>query len=297
MQQRANDDFPHVPFERFESYSERFKDFFTMKREDGIIEVRMHSDGGVAMWDYGHHNGWGKVFKAIGQDPENEVLVLGGTGDQWIGPVDLSYAMYMLDGMFENRTEYARATYDHQYLDGSDLIFPLLYDIHIPTIACINGPTAGHTEFALMCDVTLAAPDADFFEGHFCTLGTPSGDGLFLVFQEAFGTKKAGHMVMLGQRYSAQDALACGAVAEVIERDKLFDRAWEIARKLMSFDRYGRRLQHEIMIQRWRRVVNADFNMHFMSEEWGQLLCDTEKLKNATSKITSFDTLAEDSKI
>lgn len=297
MQRRANDDFPHVPYVPFESYCERFKEFFTMKREDGIIEVRMHTDGGVAMWDYGHHNGWGKVFKAVGQDPENEVLILGGTGDQWIGPVDMNYALYMLGNMMENRDEFAKSTYDHQYLDGGDLIWPMLYDIHIPTIGCINGPTAGHTEFPLLCDVTLAAPDADFFEGHFSTLGTPSGDGLYLVFQEVFGTKRAANMVMLGQRVTAQQALECGAVAEVIERDKLFERAWDLAHKLMKFDRYGRRLQHEINIQRWRRVINADYNMHFMAEEWGQLLNSPETLKAATSKITSFDTLAEDSKL
>ncbi len=270
----------------FEEYSERFKEWFTMKRENGIIEVRMHTNNDVAVWNYAHHNGWGRVLKAVGQDPENEVLIIGGTGDRWMGGLDKEMMDYSINCIKSDFAESCLATYDTQYIDGSDLLWPLLYDIHIPTIACVNGPTAGHTEFPLVCDLTLAAPDADFLEPHFAKLGTATGDGLYLVFQEVFGYKRANKLCMLGGSISAQEAYELGAVAEVVERDKLFDRAWEIARFLMTKNRVGRRLQHEVMIQRWRRVINADFNMQFMAESWQQCMADPAQLRESLGMIS-----------
>ena len=33
-----------------EEYQEMFKDWFAIKREDGIIEIRMHTNDGPAQW-------------------------------------------------------------------------------------------------------------------------------------------------------------------------------------------------------------------------------------------------------
>lgn len=269
----------------FEEYSERFKEWFTMKRENGIIEVRMHTNGDFAVWNYAHHNGWGKVLKAIGQDPENEVLILGGEGERWFGGLDDEMLSYSMKCFNEDMHEYRISSYDFQYVDGGDLLWTLLYDIHIPTIACINGPTTGHTEFPLVCDLTLCTPDANFIEPHFASLGTATGDGLYLVFQEVFGYKRANKMCMLGESIGAQEAYDCGAVTEIVEREKIYDRAWELARFLMTKSRAGRRLQHEVMIQKWRRVINADFNMQFMAECWEQCMADPEELRKSTMKI------------
>jgi len=286
---------PHVPYIPFEQYQERFKEFFTLTREGGIIECRMHTNGGVAVWDYGHHSGWGKVIKAIGQDPENEVLILGGTGDQWLGPVDLQVSKRMMDTVINDHYAFRKSTYDGQYVDGLDLLWPLLYDIRIPTIGVVNGPANVHTEFPLICDITICATDATFGEPHFSGLGSPTGDGLYLVFQEVFGYKLANNMAFLGRIISAQEAYDLGAVAEVVERDKLYGRAWELASFIMKKDRYARRLQHELAIQRWRRVINADFNLHFMAEEWAQCLADPKAIEEA-SKMIAMAIDAQESK-
>ncbi|MEV0937370.1 hypothetical protein ACIBMX_46160 [Streptomyces phaeochromogenes] len=56
--------------------------------------------------------------------------------------------------------------------DGWKLIESFANNIDIPTIAAVNDPGV-HTEFAMMSDVALAAPDADFMDPHFW-LGSPS---------------------------------------------------------------------------------------------------------------------------
>ncbi|HUR03223.1 MAG TPA: hypothetical protein VM347_11830 [Nonomuraea sp.] len=71
----------------FESYAEKYADYFAMRRRDGIIELRMHTHGGPAQFGFAVHNAWGQAWQEIGNDPGNEVLILTGTGDHWLAPV------------------------------------------------------------------------------------------------------------------------------------------------------------------------------------------------------------------
>jgi hypothetical protein len=41
---------------KLEEYAERFKDFFKFKRENGILEVRMHTNDGPVKWSYQFHH-------------------------------------------------------------------------------------------------------------------------------------------------------------------------------------------------------------------------------------------------
>ena len=45
---------PHMPFEE---YSERLKHFLIMKRENGILEARLHTDGDSMQWGAPAHQG------------------------------------------------------------------------------------------------------------------------------------------------------------------------------------------------------------------------------------------------
>jgi hypothetical protein len=55
-----------------------------MRRRDGIIELRRHTGGGPAVFGFAMHNAWGQAWQEIGDDPDNEVLILTGTGDSWL---------------------------------------------------------------------------------------------------------------------------------------------------------------------------------------------------------------------
>jgi enoyl-CoA hydratase/carnithine racemase len=96
-----------------------------------------------------------QMFHAVGQEPESEVMIFTGTGNLWINERDM-------DSYRDNPA----GTYDIWYRDSVKLIESLLWSFDIPTIAAINGP-GFHTEFGLLCDLTIAADDAVFFEPHF----------------------------------------------------------------------------------------------------------------------------------
>lgn len=245
---------PHIPLEE---YRARFAEHFVMERTDGVLEVRFHTEGGEAYWSLELHRAIGQMFQVIGQDPENELLILTGTGDNWLMKRDA-----------ESMATTIKPDLDIWYRDGTKLLENLLWSVDIPSIAIINGP-GFHTEFGLLCDLTIAADDARFFEPHFL-LGVVPGDGKFLVFQQLLGLKRANHAMYLREDgLSAAEALEWGLVGEVLPRDQLLSRARQIAQQIMRQPRAIRRLTTQIVKRPWRRAFQADFQMHIATEDFG----------------------------
>lgn len=247
---------PHIPLA---DYQARFAEHFVMERHDGILEVRFHTQGGEAVWSVELHRALSQMFQAIGQDPENEVMILTGTGDTWLMKRDIE--------SFSN-PDIAKPDYDVWYRDGSKLIENLLWAVDIPTISVINGP-GSHTEFGLLCDLTIAAEDAKFFEPHFF-LGVVPGDGNFLVYQELLGIKRANHIMYLRETgITAAEALEWGMVGEVLPRPQLMARARQIAEQIMRQPRTIRRLTTQVVKRPWRRTAQDDLGMHLAHEMFG----------------------------
>ncbi|MGH3250475.1 MAG: hypothetical protein ACRDOI_30305, partial [Trebonia sp.] len=74
-----------VPTPKLEEYSERFKDFFTFtRRDDGVRLFEAHSVGGPIQLSVENHRALGQMLKTVGADPENEILILTGSGDEFM---------------------------------------------------------------------------------------------------------------------------------------------------------------------------------------------------------------------
>jgi enoyl-CoA hydratase/carnithine racemase len=72
---------------RFEDYSSRYK-AVRFKRENGILELAIHRDGGPAQWAAnpgGIHDELGDAFHQVGRDPENRIVITTGMGDELLG--------------------------------------------------------------------------------------------------------------------------------------------------------------------------------------------------------------------
>lgn len=248
-----------VPPYSFDEYSRRLAEHFIMKRENGIVEVRFHTNGSEVLWSMEVHRALWQMFQAIGQDPENEVMILTGTGDSWIMNRDM-------DSYRDNPA----GAFDVWYRDSTKLVESLLWSVDIPVIAAVNGP-GFHTEFGLLCDLTIAAEDAVFFEPHF-SIGLAPGDGQFLTYQALMGVKRAAHVMYLrDQGITAAEALEWGLVGEVHPRERLLPRAREMAEQLMKQPRTVRRLTTQLARRPLRRAVQDDFGMHIGHETFGVL--------------------------
>lgn len=253
---------PEIPLSE---YSKRFAEHATFTREDGILVVAMHTHGKEAVWSMELHRALSQIFSAIGTDPENELVIFTGTGNAWVGGRDLeSYAAVQEPSAFKE------GHYDQWYYDGTNLQERLLWSIPVPTIAVVNGPGL-HTELAMLCDLTLAADDARFFEQHFHN-GLVPGDGLFLVLQKLLGLKRANYYMLLrDDGIPADKALEWGMVNEVLPREELMPRAQEIAAQIMRQPRVVRRLTVQIVRRPWKQALTDDLSMHLAHEMEGAL--------------------------
>jgi len=251
-----------VPTPVFEEYRELFKEHAILARDDkGVIEVRFHTLGEDAAWSMELHRSLGQLFSTIGADPKNEVMILTGTGENWLKGGDAE-SFAAVEGDLET---FRQKNYDYWYLDGRRLLESILWNVDIPTISAINGPGI-HTEFGLVCDLTIASDTAVFMDPHIA-IGLVPGDGQYLVFQELMGSKRANHLMYINAAgIDAQQALEFGLVNEVVPRDQLLARAHEMADQIMSVDRITRRLTASLMRRPWRRRFTQDFQTHFSSE-------------------------------
>lgn len=270
----------YVPYMPFEEYQERFKRWFSIRREGGIIEVKHHlvdDPDKPAQWVWGIHKGWGQLLKLIGQDTENEVLIMSGTGDEFLTRMDPESIKTVATMAKQDTARYLDGLYP-QYRDGTDLLYNMVYDVHIPTISVINGPSVGHTEFPLMADLTLCTPDTVFQDGHY-TAGVVPGDGQHLIFNFLAGYKRANYLAYSGKGVSAETAKEWGVVNEVLPLDAVMDRAWTLAHQIMEQPRAVRRLSHDMIRQPLRRALDTDFPQQFALEWYGAAATAYEPIK------------------
>ncbi|MGN1154890.1 MAG: enoyl-CoA hydratase/isomerase family protein [Agathobacter sp.] len=251
---------PHIPFEE---YSERLKEHFTMKKEDGIVEARMHTLGGVCEWGLQIHRALGQLMMYIGQDPTVECFIFGGTGDKWLGAFDKeSFDEYEAHGI----ERALKDSFDIYYNDGTRFVERFVWDLKIPTIVAVNGP-AYHYELALMADITVMSENAELIEPHFFG-DLVCGDGLYLAMAySAMGVKRANYANYMTQGIGPKTCLEWGLVNEVVPLENLYDRCWEIAREIMAAPRQVRRMTADINKQYWRKVV-AELEGQFAQEEY-----------------------------
>jgi enoyl-CoA hydratase/carnithine racemase len=249
---------------RFEDYREKYATYFKLERRNSILQVQMHTQGGPIMYGLPIHNAWSQLWLDLGNDPDNEVLIFSGTGDKWIAGFDPEMAKLPLHELP------ADAFYDQIYADATKLLEAFIFNIDIPTIACING--AGlHTEFALLCDITLCAEHAELFDPHFKFNLVP-GDGQGLTFQELMGPKRAAYFLYTSDKINAQMAKEMGLVNEVVPLDRLLPRVWEIAEKIMQKPRAIRRLTSAVLRRQWKRRLVEDLGFHIAHELLGMHL-------------------------
>ena len=248
---------------RFEEYREQFKDFYKFeRRDDGVLLVQAHTQDGPIRLNVQNHRSLGQVLKVVGADPENEVLILTGSGEDFMMASDA--------GGFDLEDEDLEYwAYEYAYKDGRINVSALVNDLEIPTIGLLNGP-GFHTEIVLMCDITLCTDDAVIFDLHY-DIGSVPADGIHNAFQELLGVKRAAYALLTGEAIDAAQALEYGLVNEVVPREELIERAYVIADHIMSQPRVTRRLTTQIVRRPWKRRIADDLDGGFGIQMFGHL--------------------------
>lgn len=131
-------------------------------------------------------------------------------------------------------------------------VIRLIRETPIPFIAAVQGVCAGAgTNFALACDLVIAAENATFNEA-FVRIGLSPDCGGSFFLPRAIGEKLAAEMFMTGGTIDANRAAQIGMINRVVSAESLMNETLAMAKKLA--------LAPTGSIGRIKQMLNASFS-------------------------------------
>ena len=258
----------YVKWPTFEEIQEMFKEHFEItRREDGVVTVCMHCNGGPLIWSMEMHDAIGKMWRLLGTDRDTEMIIFTATGNVWV--TDFEADSWAVEGDDAGETRY-----NHMFVDGRRMIISMIQDVEVPTLGVLSG-SGGHTELALMCDLAIAADDITVLDPHMLPgINNVPGDGIHSCFFELMQPRFANWYLMTGDKIKSEDMVRLGLVSEVVPREKLMERAYEIADMFMAQNRIARRLTSQLVKRNWKKRIADDLDMAFGTEMFGMFCAD-----------------------
>jgi len=179
-------------------------------------------------------------IEKIAENDEIKVGIIIGNGNSFCSGIDLE--CLSTDNLFDPRS------------DGKNM--PEIFEYcNKPIIGAVNGyAITGGFEIALNCDFLIASETAIFADTH-AKVGIHPGWGMSQLLQQAVGQRLAKQFSATCEKISAQRALECGLVNEVLPAGKLFKRAFEIAEEICS-------VNYEMMLTMKKLIETKNSTTH-----------------------------------
>lgn len=214
---------------RYAEYKDAYTHFRFELSDEGILLMQCHTDGGSLVWDWKAHDEMSDAFADIAGDREIKVLIHTGTGENYNadwGPAPIDKPIYRAMDDQKGLMKLDEKAWYGRMLPENVLA------VEVPMISAVNGPCNLHSEVPLLGDIVLASEDAYFQDLPHFPRGMVPGDGQHVIWEKLVGPNRARYMLLTGMKLPARQALEWGAVAEVLPKGELLDRAWELAREL-----------------------------------------------------------------
>ncbi|HKV82091.1 MAG TPA: enoyl-CoA hydratase-related protein [Candidatus Sulfotelmatobacter sp.] len=175
------------------------------------------------------------------------VLIVTGAGKAFCSGMDLDNLKALLGHTPEQNLQ-----------DSATMVrlFRSLYEFPKVTIAAVNGPAiAGGTGLALLCDFTLAVPDAKFGYTEVRIGFVPAIVSTFLLRQ--VGEKQARDLLLTGRIFGSEEAARMGLINEIVHAENLIARAKELAALLMENSASSLRATKQLLTDHARTELDA----------------------------------------
>ena len=171
--------------------------------------------------------GLARAWTRLRDDPELRVAILTGVGDAFCAGADLGRLIPLLSKARPPEDEFDRAMVAERSIFQT--AFLRRFEIWKPIIAAVNGAAlAGGMEILQATDIRLAVPEATF--------GLPEpkrgiipGGGSTVRLARQIPYAAAMRILLTGGPISAEAALRCGFVNEIVPREELLEAAYAIA--------------------------------------------------------------------
>jgi enoyl-CoA hydratase/carnithine racemase len=230
---------------KFTTYRDAFPNARLTRKPNGVIEIALHTSGGKLVFDGHTHEQFVDLFHAVGEDRDNRVVILTGSGDAFMDTISP-----------EGFDFFSPQGYDKILREGRKVLSNIL-DIEVPMITALNGPVLLHSEYALLTDIILATPETVFQDKPHFEFGIVPGDGVNLLWPEVIGSVRGRYFILTRQVLDAQTAKDWGVVNEIVPADGLLARAHAIADGIAALPPLTSRYTRIALTQSLRRVVDA----------------------------------------
>src|SRR5438309_3310707 len=187
-----------------------------------------------------------RALDEVAQSPAR-VLILTGAGKAFCSGMDLKNLKALIGRSPEQSLEDSRTMVR---------LFRTIYEFPKVTIAAVNGAAiAGGTGLALLCDITVAVPEAKFGYTEVRIGFVPAIVSTFLLRQ--VGEKQARDLLLTGRIFDAEEAARMGLVNEVVPADKLMERSRALAALLMENSPASLRATKQLLTDHARAELDA----------------------------------------
>jgi enoyl-CoA hydratase/carnithine racemase len=252
---------------RYSEYHDQYANYRLELDQDGILFMQCHTNGGSLVWDWKAHDDMSDAFADVAGDREIKVLIHTGTGANYNadwGPAPVEKPLYLaMDG------QKGLAKLDEKTWYGRMLVENILA-VDVPVISAVNGPCNIHSEVPLLGDIVLASEDAYFQDLAHFPRGMVPGDGQHVLWPRLIGPNRARYLLLTGHKLPAEQALEWGAINEVHAKEKLLDRAWELARELANRPPLTLRYTRMLFTQDLKRAFLDELSHGLAREAYAQ---------------------------
>lgn len=189
-------------------------------RDRGILEVTLDRPKANAI-DLATSRLLGETFRSFRDDPDLRVAILRTAGDKFFS------------AGWDLKAAASGDAVDGDYGVGGFGGLQELIDMNKPVIAAVDGmAVGGGFELALSCDLIYASDHSSFALPEI-RAGTLA-DAATIKLPKRMPYHVAMDLLLTGRWMDVQEAIRWGLVNEVLPKDRLYDRVWEIAGLLAS---------------------------------------------------------------
>ncbi|MGL4947006.1 MAG: enoyl-CoA hydratase-related protein [Cetobacterium sp.] len=163
-----------------------------------------------------------ECFLNLRENEDISVIFLTGEGRSFVAGADI--------GFMKNLT----VKEAKEFGNFGTKAFNAVESINKPVIAVINGfALGGGCELAMACDIRISSQKAKFGQPE-VGLGVIPGSGGTQRLPRLVGVSKAKELIYTGAIIDAEEAYRIGLVNKVVEHDKLWEVAYEMAQTIAS---------------------------------------------------------------
>jgi enoyl-CoA hydratase/carnithine racemase len=195
------------------------------EKKDSIAYVTLNRPQVLNIYNIQMRDDLNEVLNAIKDDPEVRVAIFRGAGEKaFCAGADLSEFLRAPSLIVGRRVRFERD------------VWGLFLSIPQPLIAALHGYVLGSgIEIALYCDIRIASEDGRFGLPE-VGLGIIPAAGGTQTLPRTIGRARALEMLITNHWVNGEEAFHIGLVNQVVPKDKLFQTAEEMAKKIASYN-------------------------------------------------------------